>query len=113
MGAPPALKAATVVRPGATPKMNRLVGLAGCTSATLGSAANTLAAPAESWITRPVPASSVITFCPGILTIFVVAGGVAVDAGGAPGVSGPEAANADGCVNTRDSAAAARSRFIR
>jgi hypothetical protein len=62
--------------------MNRLVALAGCTSATFGSAANTLAAPAESWITRPVPASIVMTFCAGILTTVALAWGALFGAAG-------------------------------
>ena len=52
--------AAIVVRPGATPRMNSEVGDAGRTSATRGSAANTLAAGALSITIRPVPASSAV-----------------------------------------------------
>ena len=55
--------AATVVRPGETPNMNRLVALAGRTSAIFGSAANTLAAPVVNCSTRPLPASIEITLC--------------------------------------------------
>src|SRR5579859_2274597 len=55
---PASSKAATVVRPTATPKMNTLVGLAGRTSATLGSAANRLAIGREVRTTFPDPASS-------------------------------------------------------
>ena len=52
--------AATVVRPGPTPNTNSELALAGRTSATLGSATNTLAASASSVSTRPPPDSSVI-----------------------------------------------------
>ena len=60
MASPLAVRAATVVVPGATPKTNRLLALAGRTSATFGSAVKTLAAPSCKWITWPLPACSVM-----------------------------------------------------
>jgi hypothetical protein len=59
MRCPAVFRAATVVRPGPTPKINRLVGLAGRTSATFGSATNTFAAAAGNVIIWPEPDSIV------------------------------------------------------
>ena len=56
-GAPWPSIAAIVVRPGATPNRNRLVGLAGRTSTTRGSAAKTEPAARLSCRMRPAPAS--------------------------------------------------------
>ena len=49
-----------VVRPGATPIRNRLVGEAGCTRAIPGSADMTVVAGCGSGSSRPVPASMLI-----------------------------------------------------
>jgi hypothetical protein len=57
-GAPLPSSTATVVRPGATPNRKRLVGEAGRTSSTRGSAAKTLAAARPNCTTRPLPASN-------------------------------------------------------
>ncbi len=53
-----------VVRPGAMPNTNRLVGLAGRTSAIFGSAANRLVAGVASVTTRPPPTFSVSAMRP-------------------------------------------------
>src|SRR3954452_8345723 len=75
MTAPAWSSAAIVVRPGATPKTKTLVGLAGRTSATLGSAANRLVIARPVWITWPDPASMVrLDAAPGVDR--VVAAGV-------------------------------------
>ena len=56
MAVPASVVAITVVRPGATPIMNRLVGDAGCTRATAGSADMTVAADWGKCNSTPVPA---------------------------------------------------------
>nr|WP_254453578.1 hypothetical protein [Siccirubricoccus sp. G192] len=63
---PSSAVASTVVRPAATPMTKRLVGEAGCTRATLGSAASTVEAGAGRESSRPPPASS--------MTVWGVAG---------------------------------------
>src|SRR5580698_7835597 len=77
--------AITVVRPGDTPIRNRLVGDAGWTRATPGSADITAAAGADRRSSTPVPACTVI----GWLSI-------ATGAGGAIGVAGAWAVGAAG-----------------
>src|SRR5689334_7253232 len=57
---PASVVAMTVVRPGATPIRNRLVGEAGCTRAMLGSADMTVAAGCGSRRRTPVPACTVM-----------------------------------------------------
>jgi hypothetical protein len=84
--APAAFKAATVVRPGATPKTNKADALAGRTSTTFGSATKTFAAGPGIVITRPSPAVIVrLENAPGSLGAGAAAGGgAASDAGGNP-----------------------------
>ena len=60
IAAPASVVAITVVRPGATPIRNRLVGEAGCTRATPGSADITVAAGCGRRSSTPVPACTVI-----------------------------------------------------
>ena len=57
---PASVVAITVVRPGATPIRNKLVGEAGCTRATPGSADITVAAGCGRRSSTPVPACTVI-----------------------------------------------------
>ena len=57
IAAPVSLVAITVVRPGATPIRNRLVGEAGCTRAIVGSADMTVAAGCGRCSNTPVPAT--------------------------------------------------------
>jgi hypothetical protein len=65
ISAPDVSSAATVVVPGATPKTNMLLALAGRTSAIFGSAVNTLVAGALRCSTWPLPADRVMVACTG------------------------------------------------
>ncbi len=81
-----------VVRPGAMPNTNRLVGLAGRTSATFGSAANRLVTGLARVMTRPAPTLSVSAIRPVAATpvakCVTVAGVTAGGASAAPVGSG-------------------------
>ena len=101
IGAPAVLSAAIVVRPARRRRRTGWSALAGCTSATFGSAAKTLAAPAESWMHAPgagIDGDHVLhrhpddIGCPGLRRASAQAG--------AARRLGTRSGHANGCVNS-------------